>query len=290
MERIERVILDTDIGDDVDDAYALALLMGSPEVKLEAVTINTGEQLPKARLARKLLDLAGLSTVPVYTGAQGKYPGRVKEQTHWAADYASAGAIGEGAIEQLVRRAAAEPGEITVIAIGPLTNIKLALEKDPNFGRNLRWLVVMGGSIVHGYDFGNKCAEGNIHCDIAASQAVFASGANIILVPLDATARQQITPKQMAELAVADNALCDALLELTTLCEYVYPTMHDPRACAVVLTEELGRSFSARVEVSDAGLTNIVPGDPNCRVVLEPKIAEFFALMWPRLVCWEGRQ
>jgi len=277
-----RVILDTDIGDDVDDAYALALLLCSPEIQLEAVTVNTGKLAPKAAIARRLLDLGDLKKVPVYAGLPGPDPNMERGQAAWARDYRSDGVMGDKGARELVRRAAAAPGEMTLIAIGPLTNLGAALDQDPDFGRNLRQLILMGGSIVHGYEYGSKTAEYNIKHDAAASRKVFACGANLVVVPLDVTRMQQVTARRMAQLALVHKPICDALVELTALAEYEYPTMHDPRACAVLLHEELALGAEVRLEITDDGFTNLVHGEPNCRVILEPKVDLFFQLLWER--------
>lgn len=277
-----RVILDTDIGDDVDDAYALGLLACSPEVRLEVVTTNTGRTDARAAIARRMLDLAGLEEAPVYHGRPGPDPNKLGEQAAWAQNYHSHAPTMEGAVEELVRRAAAEPGELTLVAIGPLTNVGAALEMDPSFGRNLRRLIIMGGSIVHGYEYGRRVAEYNIVHDTPASQKVFNCGADLVVVPLDATRMQQVTPRRMAQLAVARNPVCDAIVELSALYHGEYPTLHDPRTCAVLLDERLAAAFPARLEVDRAGFTNHIAGEPNCRVVLEPMMELFFQTLWER--------
>ncbi|UCC69231.1 MAG: nucleoside hydrolase [Armatimonadota bacterium] len=277
-----RVILDTDIGDDVDDAYALALLVRSPEVQLEAVTMSTGRLAAKANIARRLLDLGGLEDVPVYRGLPGPGPITEPKQAEWARDHHSRGVIGDEAATELVRRASASPGEIVLLAIGPLTNLGAALDQDPDFGRRLRQLILMGGSLVHGYDYGAKSAEHNIAHDACASQKVFKCGANLVVVPLDATNGLQVTPRRMAQLAVARNPICDALIDLTALCEFEYPTLHDPRACGVLLHEKLGLGVEMRLEVTEDGFTDHVPGDPNCKVILSPGADLLFQLLWER--------
>jgi inosine-uridine nucleoside N-ribohydrolase len=252
-----RVILDTDIGDDIDDAYALALLICSPEVRLEAVTVNTGDIAARAQLARRMLDEGGLHRVPVYQGLAGPGEARWPKQADWSRHHEPAGVIDQGAIAQLVRRAADAPGELTLVAIGPLTNLGAALDMDPEFGRRLRRLVLMGGSIVHGYDYG-------------------------VVVPLDATNRLQVTARQMAQLALAGNPISRALVELTALSSFEHPTLHDPRTCAVLLDARLALGVRMRLEVTADGFTNLVPGEPNCTAVISPERTRFFDLLWQR--------
>jgi inosine-uridine nucleoside N-ribohydrolase len=277
-----RVILDTDIGDDVDDAYALALLICSPEIQLDAVTINTGKVDSKAKIARRMLDLAGLKEVPVYRGLPGPDPSKEHAQAEWARNYRSEGIIADDGVGELVKRAAASPGEITLLAIGPLTNIGAALDKDAGFGRNLRQLIIMGGSVVHGYEYGKRNEEYNIVHDVSASKKAFGCGANLTVVPLDATNKLQVTPRRMAQLAVCNNPICRALLELTALYEGDHPTMHDPRTCAVLLHERLAAGVDMRLEIGSDGRTDHASGEANCKVVLEPKAGLLFRIMWER--------
>ena len=277
-----RVILDTDIGDDIDDAYALALLICSPEVRLEAVTVNTGDIAARAQLARRMLDEGGLHRVPVYQGLAGPGEARWPKQADWSRHHEPAGVIDQGAIAQLVRRAADAPGELTLVAIGPLTNLGAALDMDPEFGRRLRRLVLMGGSIVHGYDYGAQSAEYNIAHDPPSAQKVFSCGADLVVVPLDATNRLQVTARQMAQLALAGNPISRALVELTALSSFEHPTLHDPRTCAVLLDARLALGVRMRLEVTADGFTNLVPGEPNCTAVISPERTRFFDLLWQR--------
>ncbi|NIM05291.1 MAG: hypothetical protein GTO55_04195 [Armatimonadetes bacterium] len=289
MEK-HRVILDTDIGDDVDDAYALALLLCSPEIELEAVTVNIGKVTAKASIARRMLDIAGMQRIPVYVGLAGADPYKQGNQAAWAQNYQSDAVIGDDGVGELVRRVTASPSEITLIAIGPLTNLGAALEEDPDFGRKLKELIIMGGSIVHGYEYGERSAEYNIAHDTPASKEVFACGANLTVAPLDATNRQQVTARRMAQLAAAHNPICDALIELSALYERDFPTLHDPRACTVLLHEELATGPDMRLEVSDEGFTDLVPGVPNCKVIVEPKIDLFFQLLWERYLSFSNNK
>ena len=284
-----RVILNTDIGDDIDDVFALALLARSPEVKLEAVVTTIGDQPAKAALVRRLLDLAGLQNVPVYCGLAGKYPGRKLGQMEWGRGYNSSGVIGQDGIDELVRRAKEARGKLTLVSIGPLNNLGAALEQDPDFGRNLREIVLMGGSVYHGYGREAQSAEFNIECDRKASQMVFASGAKLLVVPLDSTYRQRVSADQLTQLAQSQTPIAQALTELVRLWHTdpwirarQRPTLYDVRTVAVLLNAELAGAQPLRLEVSAAGFTNVIPGEPNCRVVLEPKQGLLMKLAWER--------
>ena len=142
------VILDTDIGDDIDDAFALALLLRSPEVKLLGITTAFGDTPLRARLVDRYLAAVGRDDIPVMAGVQtpatnhftqAAYALQEPERKHG------------DAIGFLLREIAAHPGEITLIAIGPLFNEQAAIARDPAAFRKLKRVVLMGGSVYQGY-------------------------------------------------------------------------------------------------------------------------------------------
>ncbi|WP_350274591.1 nucleoside hydrolase [Kribbella sp. HUAS MG21] len=182
------IILDTDIGSDVDDAMALAQLLGTPELDLVEVHTVYGDTLLRARLARRYGVLAGrdLDVVP---GLAEPLSGR---EVWWAGHE---GTLHDGladetvsvdsAPERLVARLREHPGELDVAAIGPLTNLAKALELEPGAARWIRHLWVMGGS------FGDEKCEHNFKSDDAAAQAVLNAGIPTTITGLEIT--QQVT-------------------------------------------------------------------------------------------------
>src|SRR5215467_14450977 len=139
-----KVILDTDIGDDIDDAFALALLLRSPELELQGITTAWGDTALRARLTNRLLKEAGASGIPVVAGISTP-----TESPFTQAEWAREGepAARSDAVEFLLEAARRFPGQVTLIAIGPLTNVGRAIERDPEGFRKFRRVVVMGGSI-----------------------------------------------------------------------------------------------------------------------------------------------
>ena len=185
------VILDTDIGDDIDDAFALAFLLRSPEVHLLGITTAFGDTELRARLVDRYLAAVGRKDLPVEAGVatpatnhftQAAYARQQPDRRH-----------GDG-VGFLLREVRAHPGQITLIAIGPLFNVQAAIARDPATFRKLKRVVLMGGSINRGYDdarTGNKqeppSAEWNIHCDPAGLRDLLASGVPVFMMPLDST-------------------------------------------------------------------------------------------------------
>ena len=142
------VILDTDIGDDLDDAFALALILRSPELHLLGIQTAFGNTELRARLVDRYLAAVGRTDIPVLAGpsdpsnhfTQAAYARQSPERKH--AD----------AVPFLLSQIRQHPGQITLIAIGPLFNIQAAIAQDPATFRQLKRVVLMGGSVYRGYD------------------------------------------------------------------------------------------------------------------------------------------
>lgn len=205
-----KLIIDTDPG--VDDALAIALVHAMPQFELIALTAIFGNTFVEqsSRNARYLLDLLGASGVLVAEGAKLPYGADSYEPSAWVhgkegyGDIAEIPQIGqntpETAAELLVKLTAASPGEITVCAIGPLTNIADALRLDPAFKTNVRELVIMGGAFERPGNI-TPFAEANIYHDANAAEDAFASGMPIRMVGLDATMKTLLTLDDFAEMA-----------------------------------------------------------------------------------------
>lgn len=195
-----RLIIDTDVGTDVDDLWTLAMIPGRPDVVLEAVTVVYGDTDLRARIAAVALAAMGLD-VPVHRGREETLSGK---GIMWAGhegqgiDGLADAVYADGdAIDVLVEHAASEPGTLDVVAIGPLTNIAAAIERDPSFAGNVRHLTAMGGEFVNGWP------EHNFSSDARATQVVLDSGADMTIMPLDQTLRVLVHRRDAAALATA---------------------------------------------------------------------------------------
>lgn len=200
---MERIIIDTDPG--VDDAMAIFLAVKAQDrLKVEALTTVDGnvgiDRVTDNALS--VLELCGAMDVPVYKGASRP----LGKETAYSADFHGSDGLGgvdirpkkstageETAVEYLVRSAAGEPGELTLVCIAPLTNVALAVRKDPGFAGNIRRLVIMGGA-EHGGNM-SPVAEFNFFHDPQAAREVFEAGfKEIVMVGLDATGKVYMTP------------------------------------------------------------------------------------------------
>jgi len=188
----QKVIIDTDIGDDIDDAFAVALALRSPELQILGVTTTFGDTETRAKLLDRFLAEVGRPGIPVAAGT----PSPVKS-TFTQRRYAESGHFAKpshaNAVDFLLQQIQRYPGEITLIAIGPLMNVGAAINKDPATFRKLKRVVLMGGSIKRGYgDLGYGPPQGpqpewNILNDIPSAQKLFAAGVPLYVMPLDST-------------------------------------------------------------------------------------------------------
>jgi len=269
-----KMLLDTDIGDDVDDAYALALAAVSPRVQLLGVTTARGATDQRAQIAAKLLHAAGRPEVPVMAGIpsdKGCGPQRA-----WADDYRSRSIRSGDAIEFLWRAIRRSPGEVTLVAIGPLTNLGALFQRHPEAARLLRRLVIMGGAAYVGYNSQPPpVPEWNIVCDPAAARIVFASGARVEMAGLDVTAMLKYDKTYRQKTCAIGTPLTDALAALTQLWGNPDPTLFDPMAVAWAMGARFCEAEERRIEVGDDGMTRIVEGAPNALVLVRPRAREF---------------
>lgn len=199
MSSKHQVILDTDIGTDVDDILALGFLLGSAnEIDLIGVTTVYADVQLRARMVKKMLSLRGVSSIPVHAGIST--PLQNIDPIYWpghegvgllSPDDLATPDLPIDAVDYLVETVLAHPGEITLLAIGPLTNVAAAVLRHPDFASSLKHLMIMGGKVNMAFSAWGP-AEHNIKCDPDAAAIVFKSGANISLVPLDVTLRALI--------------------------------------------------------------------------------------------------
>jgi purine nucleosidase len=193
-----RLVIDTDIGTDVDDLWTLAMLPGLVGLDLEAVTLVYGDTDVRARLASVALGMMGIG-VPVYRGCEQPLSGKA---VMWAGHegvgvpgLSTARYAAGDAVDVLIELATAEPGSLEVLAIGPLTNIATAIRRDAAFARNVRRLFVMGGEFQAGWP------EHNFASDAVATEIVLGSGAPITIVPLDQTLRVAVNEHDVDRIA-----------------------------------------------------------------------------------------
>src|SRR5712692_9691247 len=206
----EKVIIDTDIGDDIDDAFALALALRSPELQIIGITTTFGDTETRAKLLDRFLAGVGHPEIPVATGAPSP-PKTTFTQRRYAEGGHFAKLSHPAAVAFLLEQIHRNPGQITLIAIGPLINVGAAIDKDPATFRKLKRVIIMGGSIKRGYGdvgFGPPQPpqpEWNILNDIPSAQKLFGAGVPLFVMPLDAT---QLKLDEVKRAFLVNPALC----------------------------------------------------------------------------------
>jgi len=261
------ILLDTDIGGDIDDAFAVAMAARSPQLKLLAVTTVGGNAQARARLAAKLLQAAGRSDVPVAAGTPGK-DGPVV-QARWAEGFASTSLVQQPAVELLRDEIDRAGGGVVLVAIGPLTNVAELLRRYPEVKGKIREIALMGGSLAQGYSPGSPAiAESNIASDAAAAQTVFRSGVPLLVAPLDATSQLQLGGKQLEAFFAHRMPLTNAVRSLYELWGQSTPTLHDVLPLSLLLAPKLCETRATAMQVSAEGWTRVSAGTPNAEVAL----------------------
>jgi inosine-uridine nucleoside N-ribohydrolase len=190
------------------------------------------------------------------------------------------------AIEFMLDTIRKNPGQITLVSVAPLTNVGALIEKDPKTLRKLKRVVIMGGSVEHGY--GSKVqpdAEWNIANDVAAAKALFASGVPLFVMPLDST-QIPFEPAKQSELFAKKTGMAKALEELTSEwsagTNRKSPILFDVVAAAYAVKKEICPTTPMRIEVDGNGFTRRVNGATNANVCLHSTPGSFFNLFMPR--------
>jgi purine nucleosidase len=270
------ILLDTDIGTDIDDAFALALILQSPELDLVAVTTVSGDTQARARLAAKMLWEAGRRNVPVAAGETGSP--QPMEQVRWAEGFTSPPLTREKAVDLMKREIERRPGELTLVAIGELTNVAALLKSNPSVGRKIKRIALMGGAVAHGYGKDlQPVAEWNIKSNPAAAQTVFTSGVPILMAPLDSTALLQLDAAARRRIFTHLTPTTNSLAILYHLWGEATPTLFDPMAVAMLIDPAICELQDLAIEVDAQGFTRVVEGKPaNARVGMGADPARFF--------------
>jgi inosine-uridine nucleoside N-ribohydrolase len=264
------VLVDTDIGDYLDDALALALLLSSPEIDLAGVTTVTGDSHTRALIVCRWLHFLGRADVAVAAGQPPQEPPEFRGQMQYGLRPAfRKRPERDNAVAFLHRQLKARPGELTLLALGPLTNIADLFTRYPESKAWVKRIVLMGGSLRVGYE-GRPPAvpEWNIKADIKAAQVVFTSGVPLVVAPLDATVGLLLDESRRQRVFAARTPLTDQLEALYQLSDRPTPTLFDPVAAALCFEEKFCRMEPLRLEVDDKGHTREVQGKPNARVVI----------------------
>jgi purine nucleosidase len=303
-----RIIIDTDPG--VDDALAILLALASPEIQLEALTTTQGNvTLEKAtRNALSVLELACAGHIPVARGSLLPLvqPLRASAAVHGESGIGNSrlpgprtGPVAQHAVDYLIERVLAEPNELSIFPIGPLTNIAMAIRKEPLFTKSVKELVIMGGAIL---EHGNVTpqAEFNIYVDPHAAHIVFHSGMPITLIPLDVTHRCLLKHEHVERLMKIDSPIArfirdavEVYLEASFALGFEGSSLHDPLTLATVIAPGLltFKEYYVDVDISGgpsmgktfADVLNVTKKPANMKVAMGVRGEEFVELFIERM-------
>lgn len=260
----KKIIIDTDIGDDVDDALAVALALNSPEVELLGVTTVYKNTRMRAGLAKRLLEVYGREDIPVHQGIGMPYINKVdlNEEPNQYEAVGDDRFTEQGNAVDFIIETVMKTDDVTLIPVGPLTNIAAALEKEPAIAKRAR-VVLMGGIISNPY------AENNILCDPEAAKIVFESGIPIVMTGLDVTLKYGLTMEHVALVNSSDKKEHKFLSKLIDLWqtkfmaivfkmwnipfERVAPALHDPMAVAFVINPSFFTTRKCHIKIETKG-------------------------------------
>jgi inosine-uridine nucleoside N-ribohydrolase len=261
------VILDTDLGDDIDDTWALLMLLGSPQVDVKLVVTATHDTDVKTRLVAKILERIGRTDIPIGTGV--KTADRPINQAKWLGDYSLTDYPGtvykDGVQAEIdVIKGSSEP--ITLVVIGPETNLRAALERDPSIAESAR-VVSMAGSVHIGYNGKEgRSPEWNVRCDVEACRAVLAAPWQVTMAPLDICGTLRLSGERYARVVQAETPRATTLIENYDLWanRHRHPegsssVLFDTVAAYLAFDESLCEIETVKLSVDDEG--NTVPDE-----------------------------
>ena len=310
MPTIRKIIIDTDPGQ--DDAIAILLALASPELEVVGITAVAGNVPLRLteKNARKICELAGRPDVQVFAGAERPLLRRSVTAEHVHGKTGLDGPVlpeptmplqeqhaVDFIIETLMKE---ESGTITLCPLGPLTNIALALIREPRIAPRIKEIVLMGGGFFEGGNM-TPAAEFNIYVDPHAADVVFRSGAPIVVMPLDVTHKALTTAARIEAIRSLGTRVGDAAAALLEFFERFdeekYGTdggpLHDPCVIAYLLRPELftGRHCNVEVEISSEltmGMTvvdwwGVTDRPKNAMVMRDIDADGFFTLLTDRL-------
>ena len=305
----KKILIDTDPG--IDDSLAILLALASPELALEGLsTVHGNCSLEQATTnGLSILELANASHIPVAKGCELPLvqPSLLAPETHGDAGIGYAKLplpqskpIGQHGSDFLIEKIMSNPGEFTLVAIGPLTNVALAIRQEPRIVNALKELIIMGGAIRHE---GNTTAlaEFNAYVDPHAAHIVFHAGIPTTLVPLDVTYQCVLTSQDVERLQKIDSAILKFIKDATKFYMEFHDeyqgvegcVINDPLALALTFAPELCDYQELPVDVDISGgvsmgktfadFYNYEKKPANMRVALGVRPRDFIELFLERM-------
>ena len=208
------VILDTDIGDDIDDIWALAMMLNSPELDVKLIVSDTGNTIYRAKLIAKLLEVASRTDIPIGVGIPFDFDHYAQKE--WIEGYSLSdypGTVHRDGVGAIIDTIMSSPEPVTLICIGPVPNIGEALTREPRIAKNARF-VGMHGSVYKGYDDSDSISpECNVVYFTPDCQKVFTAPWEITITPLDTCGLVDLDGERYQSILACTDPLIQALVE-----------------------------------------------------------------------------
>jgi len=264
------VILDTDIGDDIDDTWALGLLLKSPELDLKLVVGDYGKPLYRTKLIAKFLEAVKRTDVPVGMGIDTAVFGD-GPQADWVKDYnlnSYPGKILPDGVGAIIETIMNSPEPVTLICIGPLPNIAAALEREPRIAEKARF-VGMYGSVRIGYDGTSKISdEWNVRADVKSCMKVFSAPWPMLITPLDTCGRVNLSGERYKKILNSEDLIAKVIIDNyriwnsktqknKNIAEERSSTLFDTVAVYLAISQDLVEIEQLGLRIDDKGFTLI---------------------------------
>jgi purine nucleosidase len=285
------ILFDTDIGNDIDDVFALALVLTSPELDVRGITtVGSGPQT-RALMVCRILNAVGRHDIPVVAGSLPQPGAPLKDQARYL-DTPADPVVPEkskpvpdlDAVEFLYRRFKQEPGKLTLVAVGPLTNVARLISEHPDCKAWIPRIAIMGGAVHVDYNGQPKSeVEWNLKTDVAAARTVFSAGIPLLVAPLDATYNVALESAERKRIFDVNGPLQRQIQTIYRFWNKPTPILFDPVAIALAFDEHFCELKDLRLDVDKQGRTVVVEGKPNARVAVSIQREEFIRWFTERL-------
>ncbi|MGA2408297.1 MAG: nucleoside hydrolase [Bacteroidales bacterium] len=290
----QKIIFDCDLGSDIDDVFALSLILASHEFEVLGIVLDHGLTDKRAQIACKMLYLTGREDIPVIVGRKTNQlvgtdnPANYDSQYYWAEGFNKVKPISKSACDFIIEKLRQFPDEVILITVGPVPNIGDVIKKDPEALKLTKRIYSMFGSFYAGYGTLDNpqpviSAEWNVRGDIESSRIFVTSKVPITYVGLDVTTLVWVEKALQNNLLMHQSPLTNALCSLLSLWGGEKPCLHDAVTVGMVLWPELFKTRKAFVKVTDEGFTVIDESkEPNCEITMSVNTNEFLRRLMNR--------
>lgn len=284
-----KIIFDTDLAGDIDDAFAHALVQISPEFEVLGITIADGPTDRRAKVSCRMLWECAQEDIPVAVGRPTRGDSNATNQLNWGDGFEHLKPVRETAADFIIDTLRKYPGEVTIISVGPVTNLADAIRKDPEAWKLVKEVYSMFGSFYVGYN-GDPTPhpEWNVVADVESAKVFMTSGVPITLAGLDVTGTVKFGKERRLHLLIRQSPLTNAICGLYSLWAPNMdrdPTLYDPVAVAMAITDDFVSTRAAHVRVTDEGYTVIDESEmPNCSIGMHIRTDAFLDWLTGRLL------